>query len=364
MMDILSFWRPPTVGRPTTFGSTWAGKVLKNISVESGYAYDDRMDWSDNESARCWCALHPDDDDCDAVPAPELISCQTDEDAFRWNHTYDREAFRLGGNSGTTICADLDNDGWFDLLTTEIVHWDVGESSDPSEILWNEQAERPSFFRPGNAETGLLRTHDIVDWNEGDITAAVIDFNNDGLLDILIGSTDYPGTRALLYEQVSPRAFEAVPIETGIDHTRSHGVAVADFDHDGDLDLVLGHSSGRCDEDCYDSFHVRLYENQMVTSGAWLQLNLEGAEGSNRSAIGARIEVTANGVTQSRQLGGGHGHYGMQDSMVFISAWERRVRQRLKSSGQIQRPQSRLLHCKVVTVNRITQGELAKSLSE
>ena len=292
-----------------------------------------------------------------------LFSCQTDEDAFRWNHTYDREAFRLGGNSGTTICADLDNDGWFDLLTTEIVHWDVGESSDPSEILWNEQAERPSFFRPGNAETGLLRTHDIVDWNEGDITAAVIDFNNDGLLDILIGSTDYPGTRALLYEQVSPRAFEAVPIETGIDHTRSHGVAVADFDHDGDLDLVLGHSSGRCDEDCYDSFHVRLYENQMVTSGAWLQLNLEGAEGSNRSAIGARIEVTANGVTSkptarwwSRSLW----HARLNE---FILAWERRVRQRLKSSGQIQRPQSRLT-LQSGHRYRITQGEQAKSLSE
>ncbi|MGC6511066.1 MAG: CRTAC1 family protein [Myxococcota bacterium] len=291
------------------------GETFENISVESGYAYDDRMDWSDNESARCWCTLNPSDAGCEGVPPPELIQCQTYSDAFRWDHTYDREPFRLGGNSGTTICADLDNDGWFDLLTTEIVHWDVGKSSDPSEILWNTQSERPHFTRPGNSVTGLTRSHGIVDWNEGDITAAVFDFNNDGMLDILIGSTDYPDTRALLYKQVSPRLFEAVSIETGIDHTRSHGVAVADFDHDGDLDLVLGHSSNRCDDDCYDTFHVRLYENQLAYQGAWLTLRLEGASGSNRSAIGARVEVSSNGVTQSRQLGGGHGHYGMQDSM-------------------------------------------------
>ena len=29
------------------------------------------------------------------------------------------------------MCRDVDNDGWPDLLTGEIVHWDVGSSSDP-----------------------------------------------------------------------------------------------------------------------------------------------------------------------------------------------------------------------------------------
>ena len=38
---------------------------------------------------------------------------------------------------------------------------------------------------------------------------------------------------------VSPierREFEAVPVDAGVDHTRSHGAAIADFDRDGDLD--------------------------------------------------------------------------------------------------------------------------------
>ena len=35
----------------------------------------------------------------------------------------------------------ITNDGWLDLMTAEIVHWDVGSSSDPSELLLNQQSE-------------------------------------------------------------------------------------------------------------------------------------------------------------------------------------------------------------------------------
>ena len=110
----------------------WQGNaegMFENRSVASGYAFDDNQDWSDNESARCWCSLHPTAADCEGVPAPELIACNEDDDAFRWSHGSDRQPYRLGGNSGATICADINNDGWNDLLTTEIVHWDVGGSS-------------------------------------------------------------------------------------------------------------------------------------------------------------------------------------------------------------------------------------------
>ena len=129
-----------------------------NHSLESGYAWDDRTDWSDNESARCWCQHHPDDDDCAGVPDPQYIACSSDADAFRWRHGSDRQPHRLGGNSGQTTCADVDNDGDMDLLTSEIVHWDVGSSSDPSELLLNDG--RGVFTRPGNELTGLQRSYD------------------------------------------------------------------------------------------------------------------------------------------------------------------------------------------------------------
>jgi hypothetical protein len=298
----------------------WKGNsegLFENRSVVSGYAFDENQDWSDNESARCWCTLHPDATGCTDVPEPEKIQCTEDDDAFRWSHSADREPYRLGGNSGATICADINNDGWNDLLTTEIVHWDVGGSSDPSAVLLNNQDSEISFTRPDLNEIGLARTHDIVDWNDGDITGTVFDFDNDGLKDLYIGSTDYPGTRGMLYQQQADGTFVEVAQEQGLLHNRSHGVAVADFDRDGDLDMVIGHSSGRCDDDCPESFHARIYENQWEGVRNFIQVSLIGGAQSNKSAIGARVEVSHDGVTQMQEVGGGYGHYGAQNDLVL-----------------------------------------------
>lgn len=292
------------------------GSNFSNRSVASGYAFDENQDWTDNESARCWCKLNPTDDDCEGVPEPELISCTSEDDAFRWDHTYDREPFRLGGNSGATICADVNNDGWMDLLTTEIVHWDVGQSSDPSELLYNTKDSSVVFERPLNENTGLTREYTITAWNDGDISGTVFDFDNDGNKDVYIGSTDYPEAKGLLYHQNAAGTFDFVPFDEGIAHNRSHGVAIADFDRDGDLDMVIGHSSGRCDDDCPDSFHARFYENQLG-AGNFIQLQLEGTD-ANSAGIGARVEVTTeDGVTQVQEVGGGYGHYGAQNDLVL-----------------------------------------------
>lgn len=300
-------------------GGPNASFMYTNRSVDSGYAYDDRVDWSDNESARCYCSLMPMAPDCAGVPPPQNIVCNTVADAFRWNHGTDRERYRLGGNSGTTVCADVDNDGDMDLLTTEIVHWDVGSSSDPSELLLNSGEPDVRFDRPGNDVTGLTREHAQLDWNDGDISGAIFDFDNDAWPDVYIASSDYPGTKGLLFHQSTPGSFSAVPFSEGIDHNRSHGIAVADFDRDGDLDLVLGHSLARCSgsNDCYATGEVRYFENVLGQAGNWVQLALVGGPAANRAAIGARITFRGeDGVTQTKEIGGGHGHYGAQHDLV------------------------------------------------
>ncbi len=295
------------------------GPTYTNRSIASAYAFDHRTDWTDNESARCWCKHNPEDAGCEDVPEPEYIQCANDQ-GLRWNHSQDREPFRLGGNSGTTVCADINNDGWLDLLTTEIVHWDVGSSSDPSELLLNQQDDQVTFERPGNDQTGLVRERDSVTFDDGDITGAIFDFDNDGRKDVYIGSTDYPGTRGHLYRQQEDGTFEAVPLDLGIDHTSSHGVAVADFDGDGDLDIAVGHSRFRCGsgDHCYapENAHVRLFENIVGQDHTWLQVALEGADDTNRSAIGARVTVETDELTQVQEVGGGHGHYGIQHELT------------------------------------------------
>jgi enediyne biosynthesis protein E4 len=296
--------------------------TFTNTAVVSGYAYDDRMDWSDNESARCYCHLYPETKVCKGIPAP-TTRCESDADNIRgWDPAYDTQPYRLGGNNGTTVCADINNDGWMDLMTTDIVHWDVGASSDPSELLMNTHSSDVTFERPGNEATGLVRDHRGSSWDDGDMTGAIFDFDNDGWPDPFIGSSDYPDTHALLWHNDGDGTVSEVPIENGIDHHRSHGVGVADFDRDGDLDIVLGHSSARCEGDCYDTFNVRFFENvtgqDEAAVGNFIQLRLEGTGGSNRAAIGARVEVTTpDGVTQTQEVGGGHGHYGIQHDLAL-----------------------------------------------
>jgi hypothetical protein len=297
-------------------GGAFAGQPsFANISVASGYAYDDDRTWQDNQFARCYCQANPAAEGCAGLPAP-LVSCGSPN----WDHTSDRQAYRLGGNSATTLCGDVDNDGDLDLFTTEIKHWWAGAGSDGSEWLLNDGLEDVTFTRPGDAALGLAIDHVGTSWDEGHMTAALLDFDNDGWLDLYVGASDYAGNRGLLYHQGEPLAFSEVDPLDGIDHHRSHGVAVLDFDGDGDQDVVVGHSRARCDPagdfDCYETPQVRYFENVLGQSGNWLQLKLIGTT-ANTSAIGARVVVeTADGVKRTSEVTAGHGHYGMQSDLV------------------------------------------------
>ena len=304
----------PSYGRsPNHLWRGEDGGTFVNASVESGYAYDANLTWQDNEFARCYCQSDPSAEGCAEVEAPR-VSCSDN-----WRHGSDREPYRLGGNSGSTSAGDLDNDGDLDLFTGEIKHWWAGSGSDGSEALINEGGL--SFARPGDAALGLEVDHlGRVAWDEGHMTQALLDFDNDGRLDVYIGASDYPGNRGNLFHQDDTLQFTNVPTTDFFEHNRSHGVVVADFDRDGDLDLIVGHSRARCDaaepNDCYETPQVRAFEN-VTPPGNWIQLHLVGGEGSNAAAIGAQVLAEYGELVQRLEVDGGHGHYGSQSDTVL-----------------------------------------------
>ena len=74
-----------------------------------------------------------------------------------------------------------------------------------------------------------------------------------------------------------------------VDRYQGRGVVTADFDRDGDLDVLMVNSDAP----------PRLYRNDGGNARAYLVVQLRGNRANSR-AIGARIFVTAGGRTQMR----------------------------------------------------------------
>lgn len=290
--------------------------VFVNASAETAYAADDNLDYSDNQFYRCYCA-NEGSGTCDPEPPAPAIECTPGY----WSEA-DTLPYRNGGNTFSTLCADLDGDLDLDVFNAEIVHWHIGNSSDPSQILRNDKSDnqyRFQFTRPGREATGLVRERSGA-WNEGDIYVTAFDGDMDGVMDIFLPSSDYDGCHGWYFRGTGGGVFENIDDRavSGLNLERIGGVAVADFDRDGDLDVVVAYSTMRCDANCeFTRPIVRLFENRVNgrANGTTLTLRGKGAPGgANRAAIGARVLVTAGGTTQVREISGGYGHFGIQNT--------------------------------------------------
>jgi hypothetical protein len=222
--------------------------------------------------------------DHDAIPAPANIAAQ----GLTGGHTY-------GVDFG-----DVDNDGDMDLFIPNLAHPRVRPWSDPSVFAVNQGP--PGYtFADKTAASGFI-------YDEGDVNAAFADFDNDMDLDLAI-ATLYPNHYTKLYRNDGAAGFVDVTYETG---TAVHdGVAAAwvDVDGDGDLDLLLaGRATG--------SNHLHLFVNRVGSKNSWIQLDLQGTT-SNRDAVGARVSLTAGGVTQVRDVRGGGGHGNIQRPLTL-----------------------------------------------
>jgi hypothetical protein len=126
--------------------------------------------------------------------------------------------------------ADFDGDGDLDLFITRA-------KGLPNSLLRNEGEGK---FEDVTIALGLLSFNDTT-------SAAWLDYDGDGFLDLLVGSIDHP---LELYHQTSGGTFQPIAWDLGLWVPRGvHTIAVSDFSGDGSPDFFLG-ISGSADRLC------------------------------------------------------------------------------------------------------------------
>lgn len=187
---------------------------------------------------------------------------------------------------------DYDNDGLLDIFVAgfqgtlnDIVRSRLGKPTGGERPrLYHNEGK--AGFRDVTTAAGLDRVLPVMGSNFGDI-------DNDGYLDIYLGTGQpacfYVVPNVLLHNSGGLR-FEDATVPSGTGHLqKGHGISLADWDRDGDVDIFLaagGATPG-------DKSHNVLFQNPHQDND-WLLVKLTGTR-SNRAGIGAEVRVDLTG---------------------------------------------------------------------
>ncbi|MCK5759665.1 MAG: CRTAC1 family protein [Candidatus Delongbacteria bacterium] len=211
--------------------------------------------------------------------AVELGPSGDEKDGW-WGHTIGSE------------WADYDNDGDLDLFSANLAHPRYIDLSDMSMLYENQGAPDWNFVdQRRNAGIFYEETHSEPAWG---------DLDNDGFLDLYINNI-YEGRRSFLYMNNGDKTFRDATYFSGTRHFNGWGVAFADIDNDGDLDILS--AGGK----------IQLFRNDTEMLGNWLEVKLITKYHSE--GIGTRLKLYNEKISLIREVQGGKGTTN-QHSMV------------------------------------------------
>ena len=212
-------------------------------------------------------------------------------------------------NGMGTAFGDWNNDGWLDLTVTNYAQ--------QTNTLYHNDAD--GFFTDATATTKTAQlTYPYLGW-----ATAFMDYDNDGYQDLFVanghlhenlaelGQEGTYGQRNLLFRNNAANGTFTEVSETlgpGMKlQDVSRGATFADYDLDGDLDIVVTNSNTA----------PRLLRNDGGNEKNYLQIRLTATHGST-DAIGARVKLTTGKLTQTREVRSGDGYLSQQNLILHF----------------------------------------------
>jgi hypothetical protein len=219
--------------------------------------------------------------------------------------TFAEKALELGlalGQNGQGVSsmgpavADLEGDGDLDILIPDM---DYGSLLSKQGGFYSDLVDRSGLALICGQYTG---------WG-----AVVQDLDNDGWADVFIanGNSHHEYAEdAVLARNNGKGVFVDVARDSGAFFQKkwsSRGATWADFDDDGNVDLVVVDTSGP----------PHLLRNGGGTGHHWLTVDAR-VKGGVRTAIGARVTITAGGRTQFQDVIGVNGYLSQGDTRAHF----------------------------------------------
>ena len=226
--------------------------------------------------------------------------------------------------------ADVDGDGWQDVYVTHLDH-------ELNRLYHNNHdgTFTDETFRSGIGNKAVLLSG---------VAMKFLDYDNDGWTDILQLNGAMLDNIQLYHNEVTYKEpllmfrnlgkgqFEKTSESLGPDFMRpvaGRGLATADFDNDGDIDIA---TNNRGD-------YPSLLRNDGGNANHWLEVLLIGTR-SNRDGIGSSLKLTSEGFVHVEQSKGGMSYMSANDPRIQFGLGKRTKVDSLEitwPSGQIDR---------------------------
>jgi hypothetical protein len=199
-----------------------------------------------------------------------------------------------GGNTYYSICSDYNNDGFMDIVVGELSHSYSPEEKDRSSFLTGKHHKFPPEF----IRTEYTQDEGRDNWSQADRRGVWLDYNNDGLIDLLVDNSGFPNlTRLILFKQYEDHAYDEVSKQHGIDILNPSGTIVLDYNRDGRMDIITGQTKLRNNK---IKNRIYAFENRAKLKGnRSIRFYLKG-EKANSDGLGSMVELITSTSKQKR----------------------------------------------------------------